>query len=57
MPIELSDDGLVAAYNDWLEGRLLEPMRATESQRYQRVIAHVRMFIESAREADDEETS
>jgi hypothetical protein len=53
MPVELADDQLVAAYNDWLEGRLLEPMRATEPELYRRVSAYLRTFIESVREDDD----
>jgi hypothetical protein len=55
MPVELTDDQSVAAYNDWLEGRLLEPMRATEPELYRRVTAHLRTFIESAREDDDKQ--
>lgn len=57
MPVELADDQLVAAYNNWLEARLLKPMRATEPQRYQRVVAQMRSFIDSAQEGDDEETT
>jgi hypothetical protein len=57
IPVELADDQLVAAYNDWLEARLLKPMRATEPQRYQRVVAQMRSFIDSAQEGDDEETT
>jgi hypothetical protein len=58
VPIELGNEELVAAYNDWVEGRILEPMRATEPEIYQRVVSHVRSLIESAREEDgDEETT
>jgi hypothetical protein len=57
MPVELVDDQSVAAYNDWLENRLLEPMRATEPELYWRVIAHLRRFIESASEDGDEQAT
>jgi hypothetical protein len=57
MPVELADYQLVAAYNDWLEARLLTPMRATEPQRYQRVVAQMRSFIDSVQEGDGEETT
>jgi hypothetical protein len=57
MPIELDNDELVSAYNDWLEGRILEQMRVTEPEFYARVVSHVRQFIEGAEQGDDEETS
>jgi hypothetical protein len=52
MPVELANDQSVKAYNDWLEGRLLEPMRAMEPEIYRRVTTHLRTLIESASEDD-----
>jgi hypothetical protein len=53
MPVELGNDQLVAAYNDWLEGRILEPMRATEPVLYQLVVAHVLAFVHAANEESE----
>jgi hypothetical protein len=58
MPVELNDDALVAAYNEWLEESVLEHLRAVEPEVYERVVAHSRSLIESAREdKGDEEAS
>ncbi|MBX9772861.1 MAG: hypothetical protein K2Y71_00490 [Xanthobacteraceae bacterium] len=58
LPVDLGmNDELVNAYNDWLENRILEPMRAVEPERYKRVVAYLRNIIEGAREDDSEEAS
>lgn len=45
MPVELSDDNVVRAYNAWLEQHYIEPLRSVWPDRYRSVIEQVRSFI------------
>jgi hypothetical protein len=54
MPFDLPDDQALAAYNDWLEARILGPMRATEPERYRAVVGYVRQFIVNLSDSDDD---
>lgn len=54
MPIEIDGEEAVAAYNKWLEKRLLGPLRATAPERYQALVEHVKAFIAAASEDEDD---
>jgi hypothetical protein len=55
MPVELHDDETVDAYNNWFGTQQLEPLRAVSPERYRAVVEHVRAFIESSPEEDNDE--
>jgi hypothetical protein len=54
LPIELSDVELRGAYNEWLDERILGPIRTLEPERYQGVIEHVRSLILNIARNDNE---
>ncbi len=54
-PVEIEDKKSLEAYNVWLERRVLAPMRATSPDRYDAIIDHMRSFIATASEDDDDE--
>jgi hypothetical protein len=54
IPIELSDETIVEAYNEWLEKEVLDSMRTVSPERYQTIIEYIRSFILSAKEEGDE---
>jgi hypothetical protein len=54
VPVELDDDDATRAYNEWLETRVLTPMRNTFPERYAAVANHIRALIPSMSEAADE---
>jgi hypothetical protein len=45
LPVELSDDKTTQAYNEWLEHRVLAPLRDTAPQFYQGVVEQVRALL------------
>jgi tetratricopeptide (TPR) repeat protein len=45
LPIELNSQEATRAYNDWLEARVLAPLRNISPERYQAVVQQVRGFI------------
>jgi hypothetical protein len=53
MPIEIRDEKIVAAYNEWVERHYLEPMRAVWPERYQAVVEQARSFIFNAEDEND----
>lgn len=54
IPVELEDEAATSAYNQWLERRVLEPLRSTAPERYRGIVANIKDFIERAREDHDE---
>ena len=56
LPFELSGDKeATSAYNDWLERRVLGPMRASAPESYKLVVEHLKNFILEAWKEDEEE--
>jgi hypothetical protein len=55
IPIELSDEAVVKAYNAWLERDVLEPMRTLSPGRYQAIIEYIQTFVLSAKDDPNEE--
>lgn len=45
VPIELSSEEVTRAYNDWLESKVLTPLRNTSPERYAAVVAQIRTLI------------
>ncbi len=54
VPIELTDEGATRAYNDWLELRVLNPMRNSFPERYAAVVVQVRSLLVGMSEVGDE---
>jgi hypothetical protein len=50
LPMEITSEEASQAYNDWLESRVLTPLRATSPERYRAVIEGIRMIILSTQE-------
>jgi hypothetical protein len=44
-PFEIEAREATGAYNDWLESRVLGPLRATSPRAYQAVVEHIRRVI------------
>lgn len=55
LPFEIKSKEVIKAYNEWLERKVLAPMRATSPARYEAVIEHVRSFVAGAGEEDGDE--
>jgi hypothetical protein len=56
LPFELLDDELRQAYNNWIESKILEPLRIRGAGTYATVVQHIRSLINSiARDDDDRE--
>lgn len=55
LPYELANPKLESAYNEWFEQRHLDPLRATQPDRYREVVEQVRSFILTV--GDDNEES
>jgi hypothetical protein len=55
LPIELQRQETLAAYNDWLESRVLGPLRAMSPERYRAVVDSIRMLIVESQGGRDEE--
>jgi hypothetical protein len=55
LPIELQRQETLAAYNDWLESRVLGPLRAMSPERYRTVVDSIRMLIVESQGGRDEE--
>ena len=45
LPVELNSDEATRAYNNWLETRVLTPLRSSSPERYRRVVEQVRFLI------------
>jgi hypothetical protein len=54
MPVELTDDKIVDAFNIWYEQNHLEPLRSVWPDRYRAVVEQVRSFMLSSEDDDDE---
>jgi hypothetical protein len=55
LPFEIKSKEVIKVYNEWLERKVLVPMRATSLARYEAVVDHVRSFVARAGEEDDDE--
>jgi hypothetical protein len=54
-PVELQESETVAAYNEWLESRVLGPLRIMSPQRYRAVVESIRTLISGPQEASDDD--
>ncbi|HVY82725.1 MAG TPA: SMEK domain-containing protein [Steroidobacteraceae bacterium] len=54
LPIELTQANVRQAYNEWLEQRILGPMRTLEPERYQEAVSYLKSLILSIARNDDE---
>jgi hypothetical protein len=54
LPLELQGEELTRAYNSWVESNVLEPLRVRAPETYAVLVEHVRSFINSVAEGDDE---
>jgi hypothetical protein len=55
LPIELQRRETLAAYNDWLESRVLGPLRTMSPERYRAVVDSIRTLIVDSQGGRDEE--
>ncbi len=55
LPFQIESKDVVKAYNEWLERKVLAPMRSTLPGRYNAVVDHVKSFIADHGEEDDVE--
>jgi hypothetical protein len=53
LPVELGGNELKNAYNNWLERRVLEPLRTNAQDVYRALVEHVRQFVNAAAEDAD----
>jgi hypothetical protein len=54
LPVELQRQETLAAYNNWLEARVLSPLRAMSPERYRAVVDSIRTLIIDSQGAPDE---
>lgn len=54
-PVEIETKNIVNAYNEWLERKVLAPMRSTSPLRYQAIVNQLRSFVASDSGEDDGE--
>nr|WP_291850676.1 hypothetical protein [Bradyrhizobium sp.] len=55
MPVEIGDDQVRAAYNEWLETAILSDLRKNDRDFYNEVISYIRDFITKLHEDDNDE--
>jgi len=50
LPVELQEEGLIQAYNRWVESSVLEPLRSRAPESYAAVVEYIRTIINSIAE-------
>jgi hypothetical protein len=53
LPVELEGTELMNAYHNWLERRVLEPLRTNAPDVYRALVEHIRRFVNAAAEHHD----
>jgi hypothetical protein len=53
LPVELSGEELIKSYNEWVERRILEPLRTNKPEVYRALVEHLRQFVHAMAEDDD----
>jgi len=53
LPIEIENMEIVQRYNEWLERKVLAPMRATAPDRYRTIVDYLKTFFVEDREDED----
>jgi hypothetical protein len=54
LPFELRREALRHTYNNWLESKILEPLRTRAPEMYIAVVKHIRLLINSVVEGKNE---
>ncbi len=55
LPVEIQNEDVVEAFNEWIERKVWAPMRVTSPDRYQGIVDHLRSFVTTASEEHDDE--
>jgi len=54
MPFEIDGEEAMAAYNEWLERRILAPLRVAAPDHYQALVGHIKAFIATSWKDQDD---